>query len=199
MSFIALRPNCAVYRTEKLFILVISVWTKKLPSGQKQLKNGFQRWENCNLYALLPVRTRYISREVKYHKKSFQHFMTLFMQNETINWSTTMVFKLQGVSRKRFIFQFALADRNNIYKLDLVWGWFWHPEIGSFLSLKPVFMKYVLCALYWTNYTTFVQFIFLSKYSICPQKVIAWIQYLTHFWNPLIGHEKCCLMLEKLL
>ena len=38
-----------------------------------------------------------------------------------------------------------------ICKSDFVWRWFWNAEIRYFLALQPVFVKFLLCALYWTR------------------------------------------------
>ena len=39
-----------------------------------------------------------------------------------------------------------------MYNSNFVWKWFWNPEIGGFLELQPLLMKYLLSALYWTRF-----------------------------------------------
>jgi hypothetical protein len=38
-----------------------------------------------------------------------------------------------------------------IFQSDFVWRWFWNPEIRYFKALQPVFVKCLLCTLYWTR------------------------------------------------
>ena len=48
---------------------------------------------------------------------------------------------------------FNLLWQIAICKLDFVWGGVWNPGMWKFLALQPVFMKFLLCALYWTRCT----------------------------------------------
>ena len=41
--------------------------------------------------------------------------------------------------------------RVEICKSGFVWRLLWNPEIRYFLALQPVFVKCLLCALYWTR------------------------------------------------
>ena len=58
-----------------------------------------------------------------------------------------------------------------IYKQDLVWRWFWNPEIRYFLVSQPVFMKCLLSALYWTQ-------VFFRLLSFC----LNFVQFFFCFW-----------------
>ena len=42
--------------------------------------------------------------------------------------------------------------QKEICKLDLIWKWISNTEICKFWFLKPVFIKWLLCAFYWTRY-----------------------------------------------
>ena len=58
----------------------------------------------------------------------------------------------------------------DICMLEIFWRWVWNSEIGAFLALQSVFMKFFLWALYKTRYqwpsVSKIKYNFLSKFCL---------------------------------
>ena len=61
--------------------------------------------------------------------------------NPTYTFLTYMVFHIE-------MFLLHSVWQIELCKSDFVWRWFWNAEIKYFFALQPVFVKFLLCALY---------------------------------------------------